>query len=328
MKGDRQSQGDREMRKGFTRTELVVVAILLFGLFMVLMQFLCGDGTAREAARRTTCLYNLKEIGDGLRQYMQDHDGHMPEQPNLGYFDTSANQLDGSQVPCDSICELYPSYIPGNSAEDRYRRMLFWCPSDRNDLSPRGEVVGGTYDAAGNFAGREYRGTGSCWERDERTQMNGMTNVDDISYAYCGEVALSAAEKKLPAELRIMADNEEEGDEAPRSKNERRLYGDYGRGPCGLCLDVPDPAGGPSGKAPDGKHKNEGLLYRFAGGLEKEDNHGTDGVSVLYYDCHGEFDDREWPCPLGMWDSSDWDHYEWDESGNLRYVPEPVDREQ
>ncbi len=58
-------------RKGFTLIELLVViaiiAILAAILFPVFAQ-------AKEAAKKTTCLSNLKQIGTGLSIYYSDND--------------------------------------------------------------------------------------------------------------------------------------------------------------------------------------------------------------------------------------------------------------
>src|SRR4051794_6200959 len=58
-------------RTGFTLIELLVViaiiAILAAILFPVFAQ-------AREAARKTTCLSNCKQLGAALMQYCQDYD--------------------------------------------------------------------------------------------------------------------------------------------------------------------------------------------------------------------------------------------------------------
>ena len=60
---------------GFTLIELLVViaiiAILAAILFPVFAQ-------AREKARQTACLSNLKQIGTALRMYADDHDGSYP----------------------------------------------------------------------------------------------------------------------------------------------------------------------------------------------------------------------------------------------------------
>jgi prepilin-type N-terminal cleavage/methylation domain-containing protein/prepilin-type processing-associated H-X9-DG protein len=65
----------QSLRSGFTLIELLVViaiiAILAAILFPVFAQ-------AREKARQTTCLSNLKQIGLGAMMYVQDHDETFP----------------------------------------------------------------------------------------------------------------------------------------------------------------------------------------------------------------------------------------------------------
>ena len=67
-------------RRGFTLIELLVViaiiAILAAILFPVFAQ-------AREKARQTSCLSNLKQIGNAFTQYTQDYDGKLPDRRDL-----------------------------------------------------------------------------------------------------------------------------------------------------------------------------------------------------------------------------------------------------
>jgi prepilin-type N-terminal cleavage/methylation domain-containing protein/prepilin-type processing-associated H-X9-DG protein len=65
----------RHRRPGFTLIELLVViaiiAILAAILFPVFAQ-------AREKARQTTCLSNMRQVGLGLQMYTQDYDEILP----------------------------------------------------------------------------------------------------------------------------------------------------------------------------------------------------------------------------------------------------------
>ena len=65
--------------KGFTLIELLVViaiiAILAAILFPVFAQ-------AREKARATACMSNLKQMGVALQMYLQDYDGHFHDANN------------------------------------------------------------------------------------------------------------------------------------------------------------------------------------------------------------------------------------------------------
>jgi len=313
------------MKKGFTLIELLVVMAIIAILAALLMPALAR---AREAARRTQCLNNLKQFGGGLQVYMGDHDGRMP---------LNANLWDNNSGGCDSLCQLYPSYVS--------TAMLFLCPSDKvNELVPLPETYGGTCDDAGNFTqrtGQHYYNDNSCWTGQKCevwADMYGMTNVDDISYAFMGEDACSVEEKVDAGNLLIMGDNEEEGIEAPQENgtlnmNSRTVYGDIdtafssGRGKCGLFYKTVEGDG-----CEDVSTENypaEGLIYSYTGGLEEADNHSRDGVNVLYYDSHAGFISEPWPSPLGMlrkqiaagagcashygwaapWGA--WDHYDW-----------------
>ena len=72
-------------RSAFTLIELLVVIAIIALLAAILFP---GFQRARESARRTSCLSNLKQIGLGFNQYIQDYDGHYPawlNDPNVGW---------------------------------------------------------------------------------------------------------------------------------------------------------------------------------------------------------------------------------------------------
>ncbi len=62
-------------RFGFTLIELLVVIAIIAILASILFPVFAR---ARENARRSSCMSNLKQIGLGIMQYVQDYDGFFP----------------------------------------------------------------------------------------------------------------------------------------------------------------------------------------------------------------------------------------------------------
>ncbi len=93
-------------RSGFTLIELLVViaiiAILAAILFPVFAQ-------AREQARKTSCINNMKQLSLGYLMYIQDHDEMFPKRDNGdGDAFTPGDQRD--PCPGDSNGSVYPYY--------------------------------------------------------------------------------------------------------------------------------------------------------------------------------------------------------------------------
>ncbi|MCM8806252.1 MAG: type II secretion system GspH family protein [Candidatus Omnitrophica bacterium] len=65
------------MKKGFTLIELLVVVAVISILGAMLLPVF---SRARENARRTVCLNNLKQLGLATHMYAQDYDGYLPPQ--------------------------------------------------------------------------------------------------------------------------------------------------------------------------------------------------------------------------------------------------------
>ena len=77
----------RQAIKGFTLIELLVVVAIIAILAAILFPVFAR---ARENARRSVCMSNLKQIGLGMMQYVQDYDETFPR---IYYTDGTGTQF-------------------------------------------------------------------------------------------------------------------------------------------------------------------------------------------------------------------------------------------
>ena len=135
----------RRNRKAFTLIELLVViaiiAILAAILFPVFAQ-------AREKARRTACINNLKQIGVAFMQYAEDYDGTIVDAGTL-------DQVGGN--PKD------PRHLHNKLAPYTKAKNVWYCPSDSGYHEP-GQIPVNTYF--------EYFGSSYQW-KGNRGEPNG-----------------------------------------------------------------------------------------------------------------------------------------------------------
>lgn len=117
----------------FTLIELLIVIAIIALLAAILFPVF---GRARENARRTSCLSNMKQLGLGLMQYTQDFDETMP---------TGGSQLDYAHwsapnpLPQTWRCFIFP-YVKSY--------QVYACPSNRYSGKFKvGDFTTGTYQA-------------------------------------------------------------------------------------------------------------------------------------------------------------------------------------
>ncbi|HEX8550152.1 MAG TPA: DUF1559 domain-containing protein [Abditibacteriaceae bacterium] len=105
--------------RGFTLIELLVVIAIIAILAAILFPVFAR---ARENARRSSCQSNMKNIGLGFQQYIQDFDEQYPSSPNAAV--ATGSQTIGWPAALNPYVKSY---------------QLYQCPSE--NVSP---------DAAGN----------------------------------------------------------------------------------------------------------------------------------------------------------------------------------
>lgn len=92
------TRSQRLAKPGFTLIELLVVIAIIALLAAILFPVFVR---ARENARRTSCLSNLKQIGLAFHQYQQDYDGMYPgwlNDTNQGWAVVLQPYLNSTQI--------------------------------------------------------------------------------------------------------------------------------------------------------------------------------------------------------------------------------------
>ena len=145
----------KNTRRAFTLIELLVViaiiAILAAILFPVFAQ-------AREKARQTSCLSNMKNLGTAMMLYVQDFDEAFPNQAR-GWAVTPCV---GAQNPPEVVADVWPfliyNYIQSPPGDwSRPEGNIFTCPSNPN-LRDLGLPTSGTFVNAQAVLGLDLLG--------------------------------------------------------------------------------------------------------------------------------------------------------------------------
>jgi len=145
--------GKKSLKSAFTLVELLVV-IAIIGVLVALL--LPAVQTAREAARRSQCSNNLKQLGLGLTQYADTYKGVLPagsyaccwgtwQVALLPYIEQKAlfDQYNGLGKYSDDAVR----YGAGNNVNVTKQAIKsYTCPSD-NKVAPRSNITFHNYVA-------------------------------------------------------------------------------------------------------------------------------------------------------------------------------------
>lgn len=145
--------------RAFTLIELLVVIAIIAILAAILFPVFAR---ARENARRTSCMSNLKQVGLGLLQYVQDSDETLPRS-FYGGGGVPSNPTNYKWMDC-----IFP-YVKSEA--------VFDCPSDAK--SPRYKHFGGTN--YGSYGLNGAYGTVGDAQTPPRSALNYLVRLPQLA---------------------------------------------------------------------------------------------------------------------------------------------------
>lgn len=136
-------------RGGFTLIELLVVIAIIAILAAILFPVFAR---ARENARRSSCMSNLKQFGVAIMQYTQDYDGMYPKYNDINLHPPVAPDPPGGYY----VNNAANGYTWGQITYPYHKSLdIFFCPStsQRNDGGANTKISQKNYGANVNVMG-------------------------------------------------------------------------------------------------------------------------------------------------------------------------------
>ncbi len=197
--------------RAFTLIELLVViaiiAILAAILFPVFAQ-------ARERARQTSCLSNMKQIGTGLYMYVQDYDELMP------YALSQVTPINGGGQDRIGIDDQIRAYIKND--------QIWTCNSDsvgRDKYPNPGDYFDGSFAAKGAKRSYGYVGNIHTLQYQQSSGDTGGGGDPNTGMSSWGNGAYSIAGIDQPADTVAIAEVWDAGNGTTVDNLEGRPWG-------------------------------------------------------------------------------------------------------
>ncbi|BCM91573.1 hypothetical protein IAD21_03448 [Abditibacteriota bacterium] len=163
-------------RRGFTLIELLVVIAIIAILAAILFPVFAR---ARENARRTSCISNLKQIALGLAQYTQDYDEKVVPYSATG----------GSASPPFKWAQILQPYLGGKDTANDSQILV--CPSANSSR------LGYTYNATFGATGRSLADIQMPAQTPVYLDAFGETGGLDIQQSWAFFVPAGAAGSRI-----------------------------------------------------------------------------------------------------------------------------------
>ena len=116
---------NRRMAKGFTLVELLVVIAIIAILAAILFPVFI---TAKERARMSRCIQNLRQIHAGLLMYADDYSGKFP--PQYAWSDFAGRlypkYVRSANVFDDPALKPWTEKVPGTNVDEDYYYLGFF----------------------------------------------------------------------------------------------------------------------------------------------------------------------------------------------------------